>query len=238
MDWTDEGILLSARKHGESSVIAVALTREHGRHAGLVRGGTGRKVRGLLQAGNRLQLHWRARLADHLGAFTCELLDGFAGQVLDDGDRLAGLAAACAVTEASLPERESHPTLYDGLVALMGALQGPDWARAYVAWEVGLLGELGFGLDLQTCAATGTTEGLIYVSPRTGRAVSRDAGAPYRDKMLILPDFLRGESGGKANDVVNGLRLTGHFLRRHVFVDGGLPPARARLLNRLAAVGR
>lgn len=235
MDWTDEGILLSARKHGETSVIAMALTRDHGRHAGLVRGGTGRKARGALQAGNRLQLHWRARLADHLGAYTCELLDGYAGAVLDDGDRLAALAAACAVTEAALPEREPHPALYDGLAALMAALADDDWAAAYVAWEVGLLGELGFGLDLKACAASGVVDDLVYVSPRTGRAVSREAGEPYRDKMLNLPEFLRGGAVSGRADILDGLRLTGHFLARHVFAEGGPPPSRARLFNRLAA---
>ena len=234
MDWIDEGILLSARKHGESSVIAVALSRAHGRHAGLVRGGTGRKVRGVLQAGNRLQLHWRARLADHLGSYTVELLDGYAGAVLDDGDRLAALASACAMTEAALAEREAHPALYDGLKALMAALPGDDWAMAYVAWEVGLLGELGFGLDLEHCAATGGTDDLIYVSPKTGRAVSRDAGAPYADKLLALPGFLIGQAAQGPSAVADGLQLTGHFLKRHVFTESALPPARGRLLNRLA----
>lgn len=235
MDWTDEGILLSARKHGETSVIAVALTRDHGRHAGLVRGGTGRKARGLLQAGNRLQLHWRGRLADHLGAYTCELMDGYAGQVLDDGDRLAALASACAITELSLPERESHPVLFDALMALMAALPQDDWAAAYVAWEVGVLGELGFGLDLEACAATGALDDLVYVSPKTGRAVSRDAGMPYKDKLLKLPNFLRVGGGVDRVDILDGLLLTGHFLKRHVFVDNPLPPARGRLVNRVAA---
>lgn len=238
MDWTDDGILLSARKHGESSVIAVALTRDHGRHAGLVRGGAGRNARGALQAGNRLQLHWRARLPDQLGTFTVELLDGYAGAVLDDGGRLAALASACAVSEAALPEREAHPAVFEGLAALMAALPGPDWAAAYVAWEVGLLGELGFGLDLDTCAATGQTTDLIYVSPKTGRAVSRDAGQPYKNALLALPAFLRSGGVAEPEDVLAGLRTTGHFLSRNVFADHAPPPARGRLLNRLAAQGR
>lgn len=234
MDWTDEAILLSARKHGETSVIAVALTRGHGRHAGLVRGGTGRNARGVLQAGNRLQVHWRARLPDQLGTFTVELMDGHAGAVLDDGDRLAALASACAVTEAALPEREAHPSVFDGLAALMAALPGPDWAAAYVAWEVGLLGELGFGLDLDACAATGRTTDLIYVSPKSGRAVSRDAGQPYKDALLALPAFLRSGGAAGPEETLAGLRTTGHFLARHVFADHAPPPARARLLNRIA----
>lgn len=233
MDWIDEGIVLSARKHGESSAIVTALTRDHGRHGGLVRGGAGRKARGVLQSGNRVQLHWRARLAEQLGSYTCELLESHVGSVLDDGDRLAALSAACAVTDAALPEREAHPALYDGLNALMGALGGEQGLAAYVAWEVGLLTELGFGLDLSTCAATGGTEDLTYVSLKSGRAVSAQSGADYADRLLVLPGFLAGTGEATLGDVLAGLRLTAAFLKKHVFIDAGLPSARQRLYHRL-----
>lgn len=235
MEWRDQGIVLSARKHGESSAIVTLLTAEHGRHAGLVRGGAGRRARGLYQPGNRLAVVWRARLAEHLGGFSCEMIDASAAVLLDDPLRLAGLSAACAVADRSLPERQPHVPVYQGLNILIDSFDGDDWPSVYLKWEMGLLQEMGFGLDLSRCAATGVTENLTHVSPKTGRAVSAAAAAPYKEKLLALPRFLL-QSGisGDADDVVAGLALTGYFLERHVFGrENAMPDARHRLVERL-----
>ena len=238
MDWTHDGIVLSARKHGETSAIVTLLTREKGRHAGLVRGGAGKRQRGILQPGNLVHAHWRARLSEHLGTLTCELDHAHAAAFLHDAPRLAALSAACAVADGALPEREAHPAIFDGLVALLGALDGPSWTSVYVKWELGVLGELGYGLDLSCCAATGSKDNLIYVSPKTGRAVSASAGEPYKKALLALPSFLLAEGiEGGAAEISDGLGLTGYFLERHVFAahDKALPAARRRLAERLAA---
>ncbi len=236
MEWTDDAIVLSTRPHGEAAAVARLLTREHGVHAGLVRGGAGKRLRGVLQPGNRVRATWRARLADHLGTYACEPTGAVAAALLGDPLRLAGLSAACAVAAVALPEREAHPAVFAGLAALLDALAGEQWPSAYVKWELGLLGELGFGLDLSRCAATGGNDQLAYVSPKTGRAVSLSAGEPYREKLLALPPFLLAEGAtGDGAAVADGLRLTGHFLDRHVFVHraGGVPAARQRLVDRL-----
>ncbi len=237
MDWTDDGIVLAARRHGEASALVQLFTREHGRHAGLVRGGAGVRARGVYQPGNLVAARWRARLEEHLGGYTCELLRSHAAAYLDDPLRLAALASACAVTEAALPERHPYPALYDGFGALIDALADePAWAAVYVRWELGLLDELGYGLDLSACAATGATDDLVYVSPKSGRAVSRAAGEPYRDRLLALPGFLIGRGGAEPADIVAGFRLTGGFLDRHVFAphERRLPPARERFVERFA----
>lgn len=237
MEWIDEGIVLAARKHGETSAVVTLLTRVHGRHAGLVRGGTGKAARGVLQPGNRVAARWHARLAEHLGLLACEMTHPFAAAVLDHPDRLAALAAACAVAEAALPEREPCPEVYDGLLALLGAIEDDVWPVAYVRWELGLLAALGFGLDLSECVATGGNDQLAYVSPKSGRAVSLAAGEPYKGRLLALPPFLAagGGNGATPDALLDGLRLTGHFLERHVFAPtgGAMPPARRRLEERL-----
>jgi len=239
MEWTDQGIVLSARRHGESSVILSLLTAGHGRHAGLVRGGAGRRQRGLLQPGNLLTATWRARLEDHLGSFTVELLRNPSASWLDDPARLAALSSACAIADQTLPEREPCDGIFEGLMHLFAAMEDPGetagWAAAYVAWELALLGELGFGLDLSACAATGQNDGLTYVSPRSGRAVSISAGEPYREKLLPLPGFLIGASEAGPGDVAAGLALTGFFLDRHIFAphQRRLPDPRERLLDRI-----
>jgi DNA repair protein RecO (recombination protein O) len=244
IEWSDRGIVLSARPHGEGSAVVSLLTAAHGRHAGLVRGATGPKGRGVFQPGNSVAATWRARLAEHLGTWSCELDTGYAAAVLDDPLRLAGLAAVCAVADATLPEREPHPALHDALEALLQVMTqdalGDAWIAVFVRWELGLLAELGYGLDLSTCAATGANDDLAYVSPRSGRAVSLAAGEPYRDKLLPLPRFLVGEAGsrggGDADDLLAGLTLTGFFLDRHAFAvhNRPLPPARARFVDRVA----
>ncbi|WP_029006815.1 DNA repair protein RecO [Azospirillum halopraeferens] len=232
MDWTDRGIVLSARPHGETAAVAVLLTRDHGRHAGLVQGGRSSRRRADLEPGTLVAARWRGRLVEHLGTFTLESVHAYAAVLLDDPLRLAALASACALTESALPERQPHPAVFDGLLALFDVLGGTAWAEAYVRWEAGLLAELGFGLDIDRCAVTGSNDYLAYVSPRTGRAVSVAAGEPYRDRLLPLPGFLAGRGGGGRDEVLEGLRLTGHFLERHL-LNGPLPPSRLRLAERI-----
>ena len=240
--WRDDGFVLSVRRHGESAAIVSLLTRTHGRHVGLVRGGAGRRQRGVLQTGNRVAAHWRARLAEQLGAYRCELVRAHAAGLLTARLPLLALAAAAALADETLPEREPQAEAFDRFDALLDALRGPDWAAAYVRWEIDLLALLGFGLDLSACAATGATEGLRYVSPRSGRAVSAAAGARWRPRLLPLPGFLT-DSGpdpdalpgrGEVND---GLRLAGHFLQRHALAPQGrrMPGPRLQLVDALAA---
>ena len=234
IQWHDQGIVLSARPHGEVAAVVQLLTCQHGRHAGLVRGGQGRRQRGVLQAGNRVAATWQARLAEHLGTYTVELEASYGARVLDEPARLAALLAATAVLERALPEREAHPACYDGLVALLEGLPGDHWAETYVVFELALLAELGYGLDLERCAAGGANDQLAYVSPRTGRAVSLAAGEPYRERLLGLPGFLIGRGDGGDREVAQGLRLTGFFLERFVFApqDRPLPTPRQRLADR------
>ncbi len=242
MQWSDEGLVLEARRHGERALIVQLLTREHGRHAGLLRGGQSPRTRAHWQIGNRLSVTWRARLAEHLGSLSGELMESHAARLLDDRARLAALAAAAALAASTLPEREPHPRAYAGLNLLIAALDQDDrWAVAYVEWEMALLEELGFGLDLSHCAATGRVDDLIYVSPRSGHAVCAEAGAPYRDKMLRLPPFLRRQGEAKRpapREVLDGIALTGFFLERRVFAPHGkrLPAARTRFVDVLGQV--
>lgn len=236
MDWSDEGIVLSARKHGESAAIVTLITRGHGRHAGLVRGGAGRRQRGLYQTGNHVSATWRARLEEHLGSYSCEMMRAFAAEVMFDKLPLAALSSAAVLLETTLPEREPHEEVFDDFSNLLDALLMPGWESTYVRWEVELLAALGFGLDLGSCAVTGVTEQLSHVSPRSGRAVSLDAGAAYRDRLLALPEFLRVDSTDAPPahaDIVDGLALTGHFLERFVFAPENreVPAARTRLVD-------
>ena len=235
MDWRDTGFVLTARRHGESGLIVELLTEAHGRHAGLVRGGQSPKRRALLQPGNLVAASWRGRLAEHLGAFEIELLRPHAAGLIDDPDRLAALSSAAALLALAVPEHEPHGDVFQGFGGLIAALDSADWAAHYVAWECALLAALGFGLDLATCAATGVNDDLAYVSPRSGRAVSRSAGAPYHGKLLPLPGFLWRDQPADAAGIVAGLALTGHFLHHHLLEPQGrgLPEARARLADRL-----
>lgn len=231
MEWQDEGVVLAARRHGEHDAIATLLTFEHGRHKGLVKGGAGRRQAPLLQPGNRLQCVWRARLSDHLGHFTVEPVRLYAAPLLGDARRLAAAASACALLEAGLAEREPHPRLCAAMVALMGRLvAAQNWPADYVRFELLLLAELGFALDLSACTVTGATEGLAFVSPRTGRAATAEGAGPYADRLLPLPPFLIGEGEPDEQSVAQGLRLAGHFLRRHIFepTDRPMPLARER----------
>ncbi len=234
MEWTDEAIILSARRHGETGSIVLLLAREHGRHAGLARG---HGMRRWLQPGTRVNARWRARLADHLGSFTLESVQQPASRLMDDPLRLGALVSACALVEAALPERESHTGIFEGLWALLEALPRPHWDAAYVQWELGLLRALGFGLELDHCAATGGNDQLAYVSPRSGRAVSLSAGEPYKDRLLPLPGFLIHRGPADPRSVLEGLKLAGYFVERLLFGQAHkpVPPARARYVERYRA---
>jgi DNA repair protein RecO (recombination protein O) len=237
MDWSDEGIFLSAKPLGEANAVAELFTLAHGRHLGLVRGGRSRRMRPLLQPGNLLRVTWRARLADHLGGFNVELLEAHAARVLDDQLALAAIGSMTSLVKL-LPERDPHPALYaTTLECLRHLAEEHVWLPLHVRWELQLLQELGFGLDLSQCAATGGNADLAYVSPRSGRAVSRDAGEPYGNKLFKLPAFLL-EDGTQTDisDVLAGLVLTGHFLERDVLAPNGLkaPQSRTRLMVLLA----
>ena len=231
MEWQDEGLVLAARAHGETDAILSALTFEHGRHLGLVKGGQGRRARPLLQPGNRLGLTWKARLSEHLGHYTAEPMQLFGSRLLDDPLRLAGLASATALLDQGLAEREPHPRLYAGLLTLLEAMPAdPRWRETYVRFELLLLQELGFSLDLDACAVTGATTGLAYVSPRTGRAVSQDAAGELAPRLLPLPPFLLADEPATAEHIAEGLRLAGHFLAKHLLgpAERALPAARER----------
>ncbi len=240
MQWTDQGIVVAVRAYGETSAILQLVTRDHGRHAGVVRGGKSRRFRGVLQPGNKVMATWRARLSDHLGAFTVEPLASRLAVLMTDAAAMDGLSAACAVAVSVLPEREPHASVFDGLDMLVGSLEEKGvWPALFVRWELGLLQELGFGLDFSACAVTGQANDLTHVSPRSGRAVCAEAAKPYEDKLMPLPPFLlqnRRESISN-EDIERGLRITGHFLERWVLAPHGgkLPPARGRLLDRLFA---
>lgn len=236
MEWRDEAIILSVRRHGETSAIAEVLTAEHGRCLGLVRGGRSRSQRPVLQPGNAVQVTWRARLEEHLGMFAVEPVSLRAGAIMQDPFRLAGLATLAGLAQL-LPEREPHGRIFDALQVVLEAIEQDDvWPALLVRWEMGLLDELGFGLDLTACAATGAREELVYVSPRSGKSVSATAGEPYRDRLLRLPAFLKVNAPASACDVLDGLKLTGFFLDRHVFEPRGVaaPEQRQWILRALA----
>ena len=237
MDWSDEGIFLIAKPLGEANAVAELFTLGHGRHLGLVRGGRSRRMRPLLQPGNLLRATWRARLSEHLGGFNVELIEAHAGRIFDDPRALAAIGSVAGLARL-LPERDPHPALYAATLRILRSFDdGSLWPALLVRWELQLLQELGFGLDLSECAATGVDADLAYVSPRSGRAVSRDAGQPYCSKLLKLPAFvLDEEAPAGEGDIVAGFALTGHFLERDVLEPHGLtmPQARERLIGLLA----
>lgn len=236
MEWRDEGALLSVRLHGESAAIIEVFTAEHGRHLGVVRGGASRRMAGVLQPGAQLAVQWQARLEEHMGAFKAEPLHARAA-LLNDRGALAALNSICALLHQALPERDPHPALYAQTVALLDLLeQGGDWQVPYLLWEVSLLDEMGYALDLTTCAITSVTQDLAYISPRTGRAVSRAAAGEWAPRLFPLPRVLTLHDGTVA-EVAAALTLTGHFLTRALpappHQDGPLPEARTRLLDHL-----
>ncbi len=237
MDWQDEGVILGVRPHSETSAIVEIFTADHGRHAGVVRGGVSRKMTPVLQPGSQVAATWRARLEEHIGSFTVEPVQSRAG-LLSDRDALAGLNALCALLRFAMPEREAHPRLYRQTMTVLDMMGQSDyWPLAYLRWELALLEELGFGLDLSECAVTGATEGLCYVSPKSGRAVSAKGAGDWADRLLPLPAELLGGGEGETRHVLAGLKTTGHFLRLRLapaLGDKPVPEARARLLDRLS----
>jgi DNA repair protein RecO (recombination protein O) len=238
IEWRDTGILLSARPHGESSAIVEVFTETQGRHAGVVRGGTSRRMAPVLQPGAQIDVTWRARLAEHIGAFTVEPQRARAAQAMADRRSLAGLQAVTALLGFCLPERAPHPALYHRSSTLLDLLPERDlWPLGYLRWELALLSEMGFGLDLSACAATGATEGLAYVSPRTGRAVSAAGAGDWADRLLPLPLCLLGEGAAEDAEVALALGTTGHFLHHHLaphLGDRAVPEARRRFVDLLA----
>jgi DNA repair protein RecO (recombination protein O) len=231
MEWSDTGIVLGVKRHGEANAILELMTLEHGRHLGMVRGGAGSRMRPVLQPGNRVSATWRARLDEHLGLYAVEGLDLRAASYLSASHALYGLSHLAGLCRL-LPERDPHAHIYALLDHLLDQITDMEIAApSVVRFEFQLLAELGFGLDLDACAATGAQEDLAYVSPKSGRAVSREAGEPWRDRLLRLPDFLQGtlETGPSRGDIADGFALTGFFLTRHVLEPRGLalPDARA-----------
>ena len=242
MEWHDTGFVVAARRHGESAVIVELLTRDHGVRAAYVPGGGSRRAKPRLQIGSRVLVDYRARTAEQLGSAKLEPMGEGPAVLFDDRLALAGLAAAAAVTLGALPEREPHPQVFEAVSALLHAFAEVEaWPAVLVRFEAGLLAQLGFGLDLARCAVTGSAENLVWVSPRSGRAVSGVAGAPYEDRLLPLPAFLLSERASlEPGDIGAGLALTGHFLEAVVFaaLQKPLPPARKWLVDRLADSGK
>ena len=235
-EWRDHGVVLSVRPFGEDGLVMRALTREHGLHAGLARWTSKRRRGGyVLQPGVEADLVWRARLEDHIGSFTVEPVRSRAAVAMGDRLALAGLNAVTALVSFSLPEREVHLPLYQRTEALLDLLgQGEVWPLAYLRWEVSLLEELGYGLDLSACAVTGAVEGLAYVSPKSGRAVSEAGAGEWVERLLPLPDVLRGVGAAPDEEIAEAFRTTGYFLSEHLAADLGgkpLPQARARFVE-------
>jgi DNA repair protein RecO (recombination protein O) len=239
--WQDEAALLASRPFGETSVIIEVFSAAHGRHAGVVRGGASRKIAPILQPGAQVSVAWKARLDDHLGSFAVEPIRSRASAAMGDRLALAGLNAVCSLLAFVLPEREPHVPLYERTVALLDLLGQSDvWPLAYLRWEQALLEEMGFGLDLSACAVRGVNEDLIYVSPKSGRAVSRDAAGEWADRMLPLPQVLAGKGDASNAEVVSALGTTGYFIEHRLvrgLGDKPMPGARARLIDAIVRVG-
>ena len=234
MQWEAEALVLAARPHGESSAIVDVFTREHGRFGGLVRGGNSRRQRPVLQPGNMVSATWRARLSEHLGVMTVDAGRAYAAEAMSEPVLLAGLSSLCALMQVTA-ERQAYPRLYDTVQVVLAEMDRADvWLPLLARFEMALLEETGFGLDLSCCAATGVVEDLGYVSPRSGRAVSREAAQPYLDKMFVLPAFLLDpQADAEALDIRHAFALLGHFLERRVYLPNGLtmPAARTRLMD-------
>ena len=235
-EWQADAIIISVRPHGEGNAVVSLLTADYGRHAGLVRGGASKKMRGTVQPGNRVHASWRARLSEQLGQMQLELTQAVAARFLDSPMRLAGVASVCALLEGALPEREPNERLYAGTDALLSVISMDDddegWLEGYVRWELGLLHAAGYQLDLDRCAASGETTNLAYVSPKSGGAVSRHHAGQFANRLLALPGFLGGVAC-PSHDWVAGLDLTGHFLAKRVFAahNADIPAARRRLAD-------
>ncbi|UPT61253.1 MAG: DNA repair protein RecO [Hyphomonadaceae bacterium JAD_PAG50586_4] len=241
MEWVDDAIVLGARHFGEGKLVAEVFSREHGRYGGVVH--AGRKSQPILQAGNVVHAGWKARLSEQLGFYSpLELIEPHATRLLDDPIALAGLSSAVTLIRSATPERQAYPQLYDALIVLIEAMPHHEiWPAIYARFELGLLSAMGYGLDLSRCAVTGQTENLAWVSPRTGRAATYDAGAPHAELLLRLPPFLvDAEAELREGDVADAFALAGYFLERRVFDQRGenLPETRRRLIERLGFAGR
>ena len=241
ISWRDDAILLNTKPLGENSVIIDVFSPEQGKCSGVVRGGTSRKMTPILQPGAQLSVAWKARLEEHLGAFTAELSRSRTAQVMQDRLALAGLNAVCGLLVLVLPEREPHLPLYERTTRLLDLLGDSElWPLAYLRWEQALLGELGFALDLSACAVTGATSDLIYVSPKSGRAVCRDGAGDWADRLLPLTPVLAGEGDAEIDDILEALGTTGFFIE-HKLVKGlgdrPMPVARERLLDAIRRYG-
>ena len=235
--WEDQGIVLATRPHGENGAVVSLLTEGRGRHAGYVRGAHSSRMRGTMEAGNLVDANWQARTADDLGTMTMELVRSPAAHIMQDPLKLAALQSACALCDSALPEREGHPGLFHGLNALFETLQTEIWAEAYILWEIAFLRELGFSLDFSKCAGGGDAANLTYVSPKTGRAVSLEAGKLYKDRLLMLPEFLKPQgTPGDESDILTGLAMTAYFLEHWAYAhhSQGIPEPRLRFQTRFA----
>ena len=233
-DWQDEGIILSNKPYAELHSISSILTKNYGRHSGLVLAGQSSKKRSMLQPGSLVHAQWRARLVEQLGTFKLELSKNYSAVLIDTPIRLAALASICSLLEASLPEREPQGALWEATKAILEILSLSEdeskWLPLYIKWELGLLRELGFALNLESCAVTGSFQKLAYVSPKTGRAITNQAAGIYADRLLVLPVFLGGYRA-TTNEFAEGIKITGHFLRKHIFniTEKKLPSSRQRL---------
>lgn len=239
--WVDQGIILSLRPHGEGGAVVSVLTENHGRHAGYVHGAKSSSKRGVLEPGTQVSIDWQAKTSDQLGTYKLEQIKSWASFVIDEPHKLSALLSACQLCDQALPERELHQELYHGTLSLFEMLSQDIWGEVYVMWEIALLRELGFAIDLSKCAAGGDNDDLIYISPKSGRAVSRDAGDPYKDKLLPLPDFLKKNKQGSnilgtPEDLLTGIRLTGYFLEHWAFAQHskGIPESRLRFQTQFA----
>ena len=239
-NWSDEGFVITARMHGESNAVIGVFTAEHGRHMGLLHGGAGKSKKALIELGNFVSAQWQARLDEQLGSYQIELNRSYGAAILDDPLKLSALSSVCALLDHALPEREPHPSIYAATAAFCEvfylASEPEIWLPVYLKWELGMLEALGFGLDLSQCAVTGESGALDYVSPRTGHGVKQAHAGPYKDRLLPLPACLGGAQVIE-NELEAGLRLTGHFLQKHIYdlIHKELPPARIRLANLVAS---
>lgn len=230
MQWQDEAIIIGVKRHGETSVIAEVMTRGRGRHLGIVRSGRSRTMQPVLQPGNQVEVVWRARLDEHLGEFKLEPVKLRAARLMEAATSLYGVQAMGALLRL-LPERDPHPHLYEALDVILEAMDDPaDAGELFVRFELAILNDLGYGLDLAECAATGVRDDLLYVSPKSGRAVCGTAGAPYADRLLALPSFLKEGSriAADAAGMAAAFRLTGYFLHRHIYEPRGITENAAR----------
>lgn len=238
MEWDDIGYIISIRPHGETSAVVSVLTREHGRYSGYVKGAFSKSKRGILDLGNEVSVRWVSRVEDQLGHFDFELIKAHSVHYLNEPLKLYAIQSACALADQTMAEREKHESVYEGFKILLAQMEGDVWAETYIFWELALIRELGFGLDLRVCAATGRPDSdndqLGYVSPKSGRAVSLSAGEPYKEKMLALPPFLIGRVSDNPQDIVDGLRLTQYFLENRIYSETyqSLPEPRQRFFDK------